>query len=94
MATSLSAIPTSCLVKRSVSGRPRRRSSISTCLIAMRCTVRLLPLVQRPGAEDPVLWRRHGCVKDPWGNLWWAASHVEDVSEEEIAERAKTARPQ
>jgi PhnB protein len=37
---------------------------------------------------------RHGCVRDRWGNLWWAASHVEDVSEEEIAERAKAAMPQ
>jgi PhnB protein len=37
---------------------------------------------------------RHGCVKDAWGNLWWAASHVEDVSEKEIAERAKTAMSQ
>jgi PhnB protein len=37
---------------------------------------------------------RHGCVKDAWGNLWWAASHVEDVSEEEIERRAKTAMPQ
>ena len=36
---------------------------------------------------------RHGCVKDGWGNPWWAASHVEDVSEEEIAKRAKTAMP-
>jgi PhnB protein len=34
---------------------------------------------------------RHGCVKDAWGNLWWAASHVEDVSPEEIEKRAKTA---
>ena len=37
---------------------------------------------------------RHGCVKDGWGNLWWAATHVEDISEEEIARRAKAAMPQ
>ena len=36
---------------------------------------------------------RHGCVKDVCGNLWWAATHVEDVSEEEMARRAKAARP-
>ena len=34
---------------------------------------------------------RHGCVKDAWGNLWWAASHVEDVSNDELEKRAKAA---
>ena len=37
---------------------------------------------------------RHGCVKDGWGNLWWAASLVVDVSDDEIAHRAKAAIPQ
>ena len=32
---------------------------------------------------------RHGCVKDRWGNIWWTASHVEDVSPEEIDRRAQ-----
>ncbi len=32
---------------------------------------------------------RHGGVKDPGGNIWWIATHIEDVSEEEIARRAK-----
>ena len=27
---------------------------------------------------------RHGCVKDQNGNLWWIATHVEDVPEEEV----------
>ena len=35
---------------------------------------------------------RHGCVKDPCGNQWWFATHVEDVSPEELAHRAKAAR--
>jgi PhnB protein len=34
---------------------------------------------------------RHGAVKDPCGNLWWIATHIEDVSNEEIARR--TANP-
>lgn len=31
---------------------------------------------------------RQGAVKDPCGNQWWIATHVEDVSNEEIALRA------
>lgn len=32
---------------------------------------------------------RHGGVKDPSGNTWWIATHIEDVSREEIERRAK-----
>lgn len=31
---------------------------------------------------------RNGGVKDPAGNLWWIATHIEDVSPEELARRA------
>lgn len=31
---------------------------------------------------------RSGGVKDPWGNVWWIATHKEDVSEEEFTRRA------
>jgi len=31
---------------------------------------------------------RHGAVKDACGNTWWIATHVEDVSHEEIEKRA------
>jgi PhnB protein len=34
---------------------------------------------------------RHAGVTDPCGNLWWVATHVEDVSPEEIERRAKAA---
>jgi PhnB protein len=37
---------------------------------------------------------RHGCVKDTNGNLWWVATHVEDVSNEEMERRMKAAQPQ
>jgi PhnB protein len=30
---------------------------------------------------------RHGGVIDAFGNQWWIATHVEDVSEEELARR-------
>jgi PhnB protein len=30
---------------------------------------------------------RYGGVKDPSGNLWWVATHIEDVSPEEQARR-------
>jgi uncharacterized glyoxalase superfamily protein PhnB len=31
-------------------------------------------------------------VKDPWGNEWWIATHIEDVSDEELERRAQTFR--
>ena len=34
---------------------------------------------------------RHGAVKDPHGNSWWLATHVEDVSSEELERRARAA---
>jgi PhnB protein len=34
---------------------------------------------------------RFGSVQDPFGHSWSIATHVEDVSPEEMAERAKTA---
>lgn len=38
---------------------------------------------------DQVHGDRMGGVKDPTGNTWWLASHIEDVSEEEMARRFK-----
>ena len=32
---------------------------------------------------------RHGGIRDPSGNVWWIATHVEDVSPEELTERAE-----
>jgi PhnB protein len=32
---------------------------------------------------------RQGSVKDPVGNYWWIATHIEDVPREEIAKRAE-----
>ena len=32
---------------------------------------------------------RHGGIKDPSGNVWWIATHVEDVSPEELKKRAE-----
>jgi uncharacterized glyoxalase superfamily protein PhnB len=48
--------------------------------------------VQEP--QTQVYGDRHGCVRDANGNLWWLATHVEDVSEEEIERRMKDVRPQ
>lgn len=30
---------------------------------------------------------RNGGVQDPWGNLWWIGTHIEDVGDEELARR-------
>jgi PhnB protein len=32
---------------------------------------------------------RHGGVKDQFGNSWWIATRIEDVSKEEMARRAR-----
>ena len=35
---------------------------------------------------------RSGAVEDPSGNQWWIATHIEDMSNEELIERAKKER--
>ena len=37
---------------------------------------------------------RHGAVKDPCGNTWWIATHVEDVPPAELERRAAEAARQ
>ena len=37
---------------------------------------------------------RGGGVRDRWGNVWWIATHVEDISDEEMAKRAEAAAGQ
>jgi PhnB protein len=37
---------------------------------------------------------RSGLVKDPCGNMWWIATHVEDVPPEEMEKRAIAAMKQ
>jgi PhnB protein len=44
--------------------------------------------VLRP-LEDQFYGDRAGKLEDPFGHLWFVASHVEDVSPEEIGRRAK-----
>lgn len=43
--------------------------------------------VQVQPPEDQFYGDRSGCVKDPGGNNWWLATHVEDVSSEEMHKR-------
>ena len=35
---------------------------------------------------------RSSGVKDAWGNEWWIATHIEDVDDEEMEERARKFR--
>ena len=37
---------------------------------------------------------RIGGVKDPFGNQWWIATHIEDVSPEELARRQQASAKQ
>ena len=45
--------------------------------------VSVFPIMTLPSGE------RYGGVKDPCGNIWWVATHVEDVSPEEQERRWK-----
>jgi PhnB protein len=38
--------------------------------------------------EDQFYGDRAGQLEDPWGHLWFVASHVEDVPEDEMKRRA------
>ena len=35
---------------------------------------------------------RSGAIEDPSGNQWWIATHIEDMSDQELIERAKKER--
>ncbi|GAA3877978.1 VOC family protein [Streptomyces lacrimifluminis] len=37
--------------------------------------------------SDNAFGQRGGRVKDPFGNIWWVVSHVEDVAEDEMWRR-------
>ena len=41
---------------------------------------------------DQIYGDRTGGVEDAFGNQWWMATHIEDVSPEEIERRAKAAK--
>lgn len=36
---------------------------------------------------DMLTGERYGGVKDPAGNIWWVATHIEDPSKEEVRRR-------
>jgi PhnB protein len=42
---------------------------------------------------DQAYGDRSAGIKDRWGNEWWLATHIEDVSPEEIERRMKAAAP-
>jgi PhnB protein len=46
--------------------------------------------VRRP-VENQFYGDRSGQFEDPFGHVWYVATHVEDVSEEELAKRAAAA---
>jgi hypothetical protein len=45
--------------------------------------VSVFPIMTLPSGE------RYGGVKDPCGNIWWVATHVEDVPPDEQERRWK-----
>ena len=46
--------------------------------------------IKRPVA-DQFYGDRTGGLEDPFGHQWWVATHIEDVSPEEMAQRASKA---
>ncbi len=46
-------------------------------------------IVEKP--SDQFYGDRHGAIKDPCGNVWYMATHIEDVSPEEMERRMKEA---
>jgi len=48
--------------------------------------ISVFPIMTLPNGE------RYGGVKDPFGNIWWIATHVEDVPPEEEERRWKEFR--
>jgi PhnB protein len=41
--------------------------------------------------RDEFYGDRAGAIKDQWNNTWWIATHLEDVSDDELKRRAKQA---
>jgi PhnB protein len=41
--------------------------------------------------KDEFYGDRSGCITDAWGNHWWIATHVENVSEAELEKRKSQA---
>lgn len=41
--------------------------------------------------ENQFYGDRSGVIEDPWGHTWNLATHVEDISEEEMGRRAQEA---
>ncbi|MBI3287348.1 MAG: VOC family protein [Chloroflexi bacterium] len=37
---------------------------------------------------------RYGGVKDPSGNIWWVATHIQDLTPEELARRVESLKQQ
>jgi uncharacterized glyoxalase superfamily protein PhnB len=37
--------------------------------------------------KDEFYGDRSSGIKDPWGNQWWIATHIEDVSDDEVKRR-------
>ena len=79
-------------------GAPASPMSASIHLYVEDCDATYRRALDAGGAslrepEDMFYGDRTAGVKDPAGNQWWLATHIEDVSEEEIAKRAQEQQP-
>ncbi|MCO6456919.1 MAG: VOC family protein [Pirellulaceae bacterium] len=68
---------------------------VSALYLYVPDTDALYERAMRAGAEslmepaDQFYGDRNAGVKDPSGNMWWIATHIEDVPSDEIARRAQ-----
>ena len=69
---------------------PSMAAVIVVAPVATAVTVPLGATVTMP-AQDMFWGDRFGSLADPFGHLWSIATHKEDLSDEEIAERSKAA---
>ena len=71
--------------------RQAARRSTCTCRTATRHSAARSKPARRPSCPPTTQFYgdRHGTLRDAWGNLWSIATHVEDVSDEEMARRTQ-----
>jgi PhnB protein len=69
--------------------RAQRRAHLLAAAVLLAYVYRRATVLME--VADQFWGDRFGTVQDPFGHTWSIATHVEDVTPEEIAERAKAA---
>lgn len=83
------------MMGRSASGRPNTTYMYVPDVDAVYRRAMAAPGAARSLREPTDEWYgdRSAGVEDSQGNQWWLATHIEDLSPEDLAARARSARP-